>query len=451
MQVSLPRVLITGTNSGCGKTSVVCGILQALLERQHPVASFKCGPDYIDPMFHSSILQTKCRNLDLRFFDGNTLRYLMAQCLPNASLALIEGVMGYYDGVGLSAEASSYEVAKAAGAPAVLVIDAKGAALSLLATLRGFSEMYPDSNIRGVIFNRCSAMLYPRLAQAVTEHFNGTIEPLGFLPNMPDCQFESRHLGLITAAEIEDLHAKLHTMAQQVEKTIALDQLLELAAGAPLLEYECPALPQPGRPVRIGVAQDKAFCFYYADNLELLRQLGAELVPFSPLEDAQLPQGLDGLYLGGGYPELYPEQLSRNCSMLHSIRSALECGLPCIAECGGFMYLQETLAGFPMVGFLKGGCYNTGKLVRFGYTSMTANRDNLLCDEGQTLVAHEFHYYDVDDPGDTFTARRSVGKSWSCAVTSERLYAGFPHFHFYSNPNMAARFLAACRKENCHD
>lgn len=451
MQVQLPRVLIAGTNSGCGKTTVVCGILQALLERQYPVASFKCGPDYIDPMFHSSILHTKCRNLDLRFFDGEKMRYLLQNGSKNASLALIEGVMGYYDGVGVTEEASSYAVAKATQAPVVLVIDAKGAALSLLATLKGFAELFPDGNIRGIILNRCSAMLYPRLAEAVKKQFSGKIRPLGFLPPLPDCRFESRHLGLITAGEIDDLQEKLHKIALQTEQSIDLAGLLELAASAPVLEYKVPSLPPAGRPARIGIARDWAFCFYYEDNLELLRQLGAELVSFSPLDDAALPDGLDGLYLGGGYPELYPKQLAANSSMRESIRAALEKELPCIAECGGFMYLHEALSGWPMVGFLPGKCENTGHLVRFGYVRLQANRDNLLCGKGQTLQAHEFHYYDSDNPGDTFTASRSTGKSWPCAVTSHTLYAGFPHFHFYSDPQIAARFLAACRKEYPHD
>lgn len=441
---SLPRVLIAGTNSGCGKTTMVCAILQALKNRGEPIASFKCGPDYIDPMFHSSIIGTRCRNLDLQFFDGNTARYLLAR-ENRGQTAVIEGVMGYYDGVGVTSKASSYEVAKTVQAPAVLVVGARGAAHSILAAIHGFASLYPDSGIRGVILNQCSAMLYPRLKEAILEHFGGAIQPLGFLPPMPDVTLESRHLGLITAAEVADLQDKLQTLAAQAEKTVDLDGLLALAKSAPALEYEAPALPAPGKPVRIGVAKDKAFCFYYEDNLALLEMLGAELVPFSPLNDAALPENLQGLYLGGGYPELYTEQLSENKTMLASIRSALEQGLPCIAECGGFMYLQERLLGQPMVGFLKGNCFHAGKLVRFGYCTLTAKADTMLCRQGERIPAHEFHYYDVDHPGDGFSAKKSVGKPWDCGIANDRFYAGFPHFHFWAKPDMAARFLDVCR------
>lgn len=446
MTQSLPRVLIAGTNSGCGKTTMVCAILQALKNRGEAIASFKCGPDYIDPMFHSSIIGTRCRNLDLQFFDENTARYLLARG-NRRQTAVIEGVMGYYDGVSVTTKASSYALAKAVQAPAVLVVGAKGAAHSILATIHGFASLYPDSGIRGVILNQCSAMLYPRLRDAILEHFGRAIQPLGFLPPMPGVTLESRHLGLITAAEVADLQEKLQTLAAQAEKTVDLDGLLALAKSAPALEYNVPALPAAGTPVRIGVAKDKAFCFYYEDNLSLLETLGAQLVPFSPLEDAALPDNLQGLYLGGGYPELYTEQLSENKTMLASIRSALERGLPCIAECGGFMYLQEQLLGKPMVGFLKGSCYHAGKLVRFGYCTLTARKDTVLCKQSESIPAHEFHYYDVENPGDAFSAKKSVGKPWDCGIADDHLYAGFPHFHFWAKPDMAARFLEVCRTQ----
>lgn len=453
MEKRIPRIVIAGTNSGCGKTTVVCGILQALQNRGAPIASFKCGPDYIDPMFHSSIIGTRCRNLDLQFFDENTLRYLLAKG-NDGQTAIIEGVMGYYDGVSVSCKASSYEVAKAAAAPAVLVVNARGAAHSILAAVSGFAGLYPDSGIRGVILNQCSPMLYPRLKELLEAHFGGTVKPLGFLPPIPECTLESRHLGLITAAEVADLQDKLQALAGFVEKYIDLDGLLALAQTAPALCWEEPALPERGAAVRIAVARDKAFCFYYEDNLTLLEQLGAVLVPFSPLEDDRLPENIRGLYLGGGYPELYTEQLSENKAMRESIRRALAAGLPCIAECGGFMYLQESLLGQPMVGALKGSCFHAGKLVRFGYTTLTAKTDSMLLLTGEQLAAHEFHYYDVDNPGTGFTARKSAGKPWDCGVVSDHLYAGFPHFHFYTKPETAARFLNTCRawaQEEYHD
>jgi len=445
MKKELPRVLIAGTNSGCGKTTLVSGLLTALNRREAGLRAFKCGPDYIDPMFHASALGVPCRNLDLQFFDENTLRYLLAK--NGGSLSVIEGVMGFYDGVGLTTQASSYAVAKASDTPAVLVVDARGAAHSVLAVISGFLNLHPDSHIRGVILNRCSAMLYPRMKQAISEQFGGAVEPLGYLPVMKDCTLESRHLGLITAQEMTDLREKLEKLADQIEKSVDIPALCALAASAPALRWEAPALPAPGSTVRIAVARDKAFCFYYEDDLELLRDLGAELVPFSPIADAALPENIQGLYLGGGYPELYAEALSRNISMRESVRTALTAGLPCIAECGGFLYLQKELEGKPMVGFLPGTGHNTGKLSRFGYVTLTARKDNLLCTAGEQLPAHEFHYYDTDCNGEDFLAQKADGRSWSCGVATGTLYAGFPHFHFYAYPQMAANFLDACRKE----
>lgn len=446
----LPRVLIAGTNSGCGKTGVVCAVLQALKNRGTDVSAFKCGPDYIDPMFHTKVTGVPCRNLDLHFFSGDTLRCLLAE--NGREVAILEGVMGYYDGIGMTSKASTYEVAKVSRTPTVLVVSAGGAARSLLAAIEGFLNLEADSGIRGVIFNRCSAMLYPSLKAMVQAHFGGRILPLGFLPNMPEAVIESRHLGLITAEEIGDLQKKLHLLGAQAEKTIDLDGLLALAETAGDLCFTPPALPAPGKSVRIGIARDRAFCFYYADSLALLEKLGAELVPFSPLEDEALPENLQGLYLGGGYPELYEEKLSSNASMCASVRKALEAGMPTIAECGGFLYLHAALEGFPMAGLFPGEGFNTGKLRRFGYVTLTAQEDNLLCEKGRSFPAHEFHYFDVPDPGCSFEALKDSGKRWLCAHAGAKLYAGFPHFHFYSDPTMAERFLNACRdyKERSH-
>lgn len=443
MEKHLPRLLIAGTNSGCGKTTVVCAVLQALKARGEALASFKCGPDYIDPMFHRGVLGLPCRNLDLQLFGENTLRYLLSQ---GEGTAIIEGVMGYYDGIGISREASSYAIAKAAAAPTVLVVNARGASHSLLATLSGFYGLCPDSFIRGVILNNCSPMLYPRLKELIVSHFGDALRPLGFLPPLPECAFESRRLGLISAEEMADLQKKLRLLGENAEKYMDLDGLLFLAESAPALCWEEPALPPPGSPVRLAVAQDEAFCFVYEDNLRLLTQLGAELVPFSPLRDTALPENIQGLYLPGGYPELHTEALAKNETMRASIRRALEGGLPCVAECGGFLYLQETLQGYPMVGFLKGRGFDTGHLVRFGYATLTANRDSMLLAQGESLNVHEFHYYDVDDPGDGFTAKKASGMAWTCGVVSDTLYAGFPHLHFYAKPELAARFLDRCRR-----
>ena len=442
---TVPRVLLAGTNSGCGKTTLTCAILQALVDRGLAVSSCKCGPDYIDPMFHSRIIGTKSTNLDPFFFSRDTLCSLLEKNARGRRLSVIEGVMGYYDGIGITdPRASTYEVAKATDTPAVLVVGVGGASLSVLAVIQGFLTLYPDNNIQGVILNRCSPMLYPALAEEIRRRFGPTVTPLGYLPPMPECTLESRHLGLVTAAEVTDLREKLSLLSRQAQETIDLDGLLRLADQAAPLAFTSPP-PLPHREsVRIAVARDTAFCFYYEDSLDVLRDMGAELVDFSPLSDHSLPENIQGLYLGGGYPELRARELSENTAMRQSIRAALGGGLPCIAECGGFMYLTEHIAGFPMVGFLPGGCEDKGRLVRFGYVNLTARRDNLLCRAGETIRGHEFHRWDADDPGDGFTARRESGRSWNCAVVSPTLYAGFPHFHFCANPSFAENFYSAC-------
>ena len=445
MEQHIPRILMAGANSGCGKTTVTCAVLQALVNRGLKVGAFKCGPDYIDPMFHSRIIGAKSANLDLHFFSENTLRYLLTRNAADRDVSIIEGVMGFYDGMGLTTtRASSYEVAKVTDSPVVLVVNAKGASLSVLAAIQGFLTFYPDNHIKGVILNQCSAMTYGALAKAIEDRFQ--IRTLGYLPKMADCALESRHLGLVTAAEVENLRDKLQAMASQAEKTVDLNGLLSLGQEAPAVSCEPIVLPRQ-EPVRIAVAKDKAFCFYYEDSLEALTDMGAEIVEFSPLCDEALPEHIHGLYLGGGYPELNAEQLSHNKTMRTSVQKALEQGLPCIAECGGFMYLTEAIGEFPMVGFLPGSCFDHQKLTRFGYVTLRAKQDNLLCKAGEEIPAHEFHHWDCTQPGDCFTARKSTGKQWDCIIATDRLYAGYPHFHFYANPAFLKGFYDTCIKE----
>ena len=306
--------------------------------------------------------------------------------------------MGFYDGMGLTETlGSTYSVARITQTPVVLVVGAKGASLSVLATIQGFLDFCPDNQIRGVILNQCTASTYEALAEEIRRRFAGRVCPLGYLPRLPDCTLESRHLGLVTAAEVEDLQEKLRILAVQAEKTLDLDGLLELSKAAPNISYAPVELPRFA-PVRIAVAKDRAFCFYYEDSLEVLTRMGAELVPFSPLVDSQLPENIQGLYLGGGYPELYAGQLSGNASMRLSIKNALTNGLPCIAECGGFMYLTEAIADLPMVGYLPGKSFDNGKLTRFGYVRLRAEEDGLLCKAGadalQTafIILHQYPY-----------------------------------------------------------
>ena len=439
------RVLIAGTGSGCGKTTVTCALLSALKKRGLDIGAAKCGPDYIDPMFHRSVIGAPSTNLDPFFFDENTTRFLLAKNGAKRELTVIEGVMGYYDGLGLTtARASAYDLARITQTPVVLIVNAKGASLSILAQIKGFSEFVPESFIKGVILNNCSEKVYSALAPEIESRLG--IRPLGYMPRIAEAEIGSRHLGLITAEEIAGLQEKMNRLAAQAEKSLDLNGVIELARESPELGFE-PKRFEKREPVRIALARDKAFCFYYDESLELLREMGAELIPFSPIEDAALPEGIHGLYLGGGYPELYAERLSSNSPMRESVFKALKNGLPCIAECGGFMYLTESIAGLPMIGFIKGKSFDNGRLTRFGYVTLTAEKDNMLCKKGVSIPAHEFHHWDSEEPGGAFTAAKPDGRSWPCVHASETLYAGYPHIHFYADPEFASGFYNACIKE----
>ncbi len=452
MEKAIPRLVIAGTHSGCGKTTVSCAILQALINRGLKVGAFKCGPDYIDPMFHSQIIGAKSGNLDLFLFSENTAKYLLAQNGRDRDISIIEGVMGFYDGMGITdTKASTYDLAKVTESPTILVVDAKGASLSILATIQGFLEFRSDNLIAGVILNRCSEATYTLLAAEITEYFSGRIIPLGFFPPVPNGSLESRHLGLITAAEVEDLQEKLQVLATQAEKTIDIDGLISISKSATSVSFSEIELPRNRESVCIAVASDRAFCFYYPDSLRMLEELGAELISFSPLVDTELPENIHGMYLGGGYPELYARQLSENTFMLAAIKKALQNGLPCIAEGGGFMYLTEAIAEYPMVNYLPGKSFDTGRLVRFGYAILKAKEDNMLCRAGEEIASREYHKWDAEDPGDFFTASKASGRSWDCVHAGARLYAGFPHLHFYANPAFAVNFYNTClevKKQN---
>ncbi|HIX07518.1 MAG TPA: cobyrinate a,c-diamide synthase [Candidatus Borkfalkia faecipullorum] len=436
MENSFARLMISGTHSGCGKTTVFCALLQALKNRGRDVAAFKCGPDYIDPMFHARIVGAPSSNLD-SFLSGEWMPALFAESAREISLA--EGAMGYYDGLGQSTRHSAFDVASRLQMPAVLVVDGKGSSLSLLAAMQGFLRFREESGIRGFILNRVSKSTYEGLKGLWKEE---GAKLYGYFPPLPEKYLlKSRHLGLVTAGEVENLREMTQHLARQAEQTLDVDGLIALAHSAPALKAAQPPLPKLGK-VRFAVARDEAFCFYYEDNFRLLQKLGGEIVFFSPLRDAQVPQA-DCLYLGGGYPELYADALEKNSSMRGSIRAAVQRGVPVFAECGGFMYLNALLDGREMCGVLGGECFDCGKLVRFGYCTLKLKRDCLLGPAGAELRAHEFHYYDCTENGSDAVAVRG-GESRLCLVADERLAAGFPHVHFYGNLACAEHFYRAC-------
>ena len=446
MEKHIPRIMISGTSSGCGKTTVACAVMRALSRRGLRVGAFKCGPDYIDPMFHAAITGEKGANLDSFFFDDETLRFLIWKKAKNKDINVIEGVMGFYDGIAMTDEGGASDISRRLKCPVVLTVPARGAALSVMAVIGGFVSFYPDNLICGVILNGCSPHMYETLKREIEKRFGARVRPLGFMPHMPDCSLESRRLGLVTAAEVKELEKKADALSQMAEKCIDLDALAALANEAAPLGINEITLPR-FEPVRIAVARDEAFSFYYDDSLGALSDMGAELVSVSPVHDRRLPEGVFGLYLGGGYPELHAEALSSNTEMIQSVKNALSRGLPCIAECGGFMYLTEYIGEYPMAGVIRGKSFDTGKLSRFGYVELTAKRDNMLCRAGQKIRAHEFHYWDSEFPGEAFTAKKPSGRAWDAAYASSRLYAGYPHFHFYSNIDFAINFYKACLEE----
>ena len=446
-----PRILIGAPASGGGKTTFTCGLLQALVHRGLQPAACKCGPDYIDPMFHSEVIGAYSRNLDLFFSEEEQVRQLVADSAAHSGVVVIEGVMGYYDGIAVSDQASAWDVARATETPAVLVIDGRGRARSIAAEVAGFARFRADSRVAGVVLNRVSDMLYPRLKELV-ENETG-VRVYGYLPKLDDCSLESRHLGLVTASEVADLRAKLDKLAAVMEGTVDIDGLLELADSAPDLgdgSWQGVPAGKPATPPRIAVAHDDAFCFYYADALRLLEHLGAELVEFSPLADERLPQGVAGLYLGGGYPELHALELNANASMRASIARLIRAGLPTIAECGGFMYLHDILEDdkgntYPQVGVVNGASFKTNKLGRFGYITMTASQGGMLAEEGDQLRAHEFHYWDSENPGVAFSAAKPQStRTWKCGMSTPTMYAGYPHLYLPGNPKAAERFVEAC-------
>ena len=445
MQNNAPRLLLAGTGSGCGKTTVTTALLSALQRRGVTLAAFKCGPDYIDPMFHNEALGVPSRNLDLFFVDETEACGQLARHVPAGGVGIIEGVMGFYDGVsGNTDTASSAHLARATDTPAVLIVRPRGQSLSLAAEIKGFRDFAPNT-LAGVILNGVSAGMYSYY-RAIAEQAG--LPVFGFLPPVPEAEIPDRHLGLVTAAEIKDLPDKLDRLADAAETALDLDGLLVLARTAtPLADEAAPLMAVTDKPVRIAVARDQAFCFYYADNFDVLHQLGAELVPFSPLNDEKLPEGIDGLYLGGGYPEVHAAQLAANRTMRDSIRDAVLGGLPTIAECGGFLYLHRTLGGAEMAGVIDANAHLTQKLQPFGYVTLTARRNNLLCRAGEQIRAHEFHYAASSDAGMDFDAKKPNGRAWACVHASDTLYAGFPHLYFRANPAFAKNFVRRCAQK----
>ena len=454
--MKVPRILLAAGASGSGKTLITCGILQALINKGVKPCSFKCGPDYIDPMFHSKVIGAKSRNLDTFFAPEDIVRWILVDNCRDCDIAVIEGVMGYYDGLGgTSTRASAYDVARVTDTPVVLIVNAKGMSGSAAAFVKGFKEHRADSHIEGVILNQVSPMIYEGLKAHIEEECD--VRVLGYLPKVTDCLLESRHLGLVMPDEIENIKEKLQKLSEIIWETVDLDALVEMAESAPDVEVSKPTgaafdfHTEGEYPVKLAVARDEAFCFMYEDNLRLLQKMGAEIVEFSPVKDEKLPENVSGLILYGGYPELYAKELEANKSMRDSIAAAATGGMPVLAECGGFMYLHESLEdnegkAYEGVGVIEGKAFKTQRLGRFGYITLEDEGGEFLKGvEPGPIPAHEFHYFDSTSNGETMTARKPVGsRSWKCMHQSENIMVGFPHLYYYGNPKVPAAFLAKC-------
>lgn len=446
------RIMIAAPQSGSGKTLITCALLQALKEKNYYLESFKCGPDYIDPMFHKTVLGISSRNLDPFFTEDSITRMLLAKGQDSRDLAVIEGVMGLYDGLGgIREEASSYALAKATNTPIILTVNARGMGRSLLALLSGFLQYDTAHLIKGVILNQTPSSFASVLAKEIEETFH--IPVVASFPVRDDVRIESRHLGLVMPYELEDIQSRLKIASQVLCENANIEQILEIAKSAPQLEYDVKRdIKQKltEKTIRIGVARDEAFCFYYEDNLDLLKSLGAKLIFFSPLHDDTLPKDLDGILFGGGYPELYLKELEENESMRNSVKSAIENKMPSLAECGGFMYLHDTIFDsekkpYKMAGVIHACCMKKERLVRFGYLTLNSKTDSFL-QKGETIRGHEFHYYDSEDNGECAIAKKPVGtRSWECVHAGSDHWWGFAHLSYYSNPKFAEKFAEACR------
>lgn len=478
--MKINRFMIAAPKSGSGKTMITCALLQLLKDSEKNVLSYKCGPDYIDPMFHKKVLGVPSKNLDTFFTDEKTTVQLFLDERADGDFAVLEGVMGLYDGLGgIYEQGSSYHLAKVTQTPIILVVDAKGMGKSVLALIAGFLQYDTHRLIKGVLLNRMSKGYYDIIKPLIEKELS--VKVVGYFPEQKDIGLSSRHLGLVMPDELSDIKKQLNETADRLKKTIDMDLFIDIAEAADeigdsgsadkdkrktLKNAEPMRLQDQNNTVNIAVAMDEAFCFYYEDNLRLLEKCGAQLLYFSPLHDTGLPEDCDAMLLGGGYPELYAKELSENVSMLSAIKKAFIAGMPTVAECGGFMYLhtyirnicddndeknnadtrnntdkQNDVNKSQLVGALDGGCHFKGKLVRFGYIELAEKHSNFLS-PNEKIKAHEFHYYDSTDNGaDCIATKPATGRSYDCVISHDNYWLGFPHLYYPSNPHFAESFV----------
>jgi cobyrinic acid a,c-diamide synthase len=444
VQRTFPRLVIAGTHSGVGKTSIVLGILGALRNRSMRVQGFKVGPDFIDPMYHREVTGAPSYNLDAWLMGQDGVRRAFTRVAPADGVAIIEGVMGMFDGRATGPDGSTAEVAAIVRSPVLLVIDVGGMSRSAAALVQGYARFDPDVRVAGVVLNRVGGPRHYQLVKTAIEEQAGVVV-WGYLPWNDALVLPERHLGLVPVGEDAAFQRVCAELGAAAERTIDVSAIIAAAHSVPALEVSTVEAPGASAiKARIGVARDAAFNFYYDANLQWLRQWGAEVVEFSPLKDPELPTDVDGLYLGGGFPEVFAKGLSGKVSFISSLRRAHQAGMPIYAECGGLMYLVEAIqdaagAQYAMVGLLPGICRLTDRLQNFGYKEVLSLRDSLLGEAGMRTRGHEFHYSIWEGrPADSslYQTRSSHGDESAEGYSVKNLAASYVHLHFDACPQV---------------
>jgi cobyrinic acid a,c-diamide synthase len=449
--------VLAATSSDCGKTTVTLGLLALFKQRGLRVQPFKVGPDYLDTSWHQAVTGVASRNLDGFMLPPDTVNALFARHMADVDIGVIEGVMGLYDGYGRDPHyCSSAGIARQLGCPVILLVEGKAVSTSLAATVMGFQHFDPQLNIAGVLINQVNSQGHYQLLKDAIEHYC-QLPVLGYIPTMPQISLPSRHLGLVSATAFSDNAEHWQHFASTLEQTVDIERLLTLTTlsslpdAAPIAQLD----PQLAQGLTLAIAYDEAFHFYYQDNLDLFANAGVKIQRFSPLHDKQLPTA-EMVWFAGGYPELYAAQLAENHSMLASVRAAHQRGVAIYGECGGLMYLGETLVDqqqqiHQMAGILPGQSVMGDRLVRFGYCESQALEGNLLTAPGEMLRGHEFHYSDFISPLPAqlaFCKRRDgvISQQWQGGWQQGNTFGCYQHLHFAACPASATRWLQAARQ-----
>ena len=424
----MKSIIISSNCSGGGKSTFTLALMKALIDRKYDVQGYKIGPDYIDTAFHTHVCKKSSRNLDLFMMGEEGVKSSYSK--GEGNIGIIEGVMGLYDGLGYDSKYSTYHLSKVLNLPIILLITPKAQSNTLCAELMGLLN-YENANIKGVVLNNINKEYYELLKKLIEK--NTPLKVFGYMPNEEKIILESRHLGLIQSSEIEDLDEKITLSSKLLEEHVQIEEIINCLEETK--EYNSENIYVGNKSIKIGYAYDKAFSFYYKENLEFLEEVG-ELIPFSPLKDKKLPEDIDFLYIGGGYPEVFEKELSTNKELLSDIKDKLEKGLPAYAECGGLMYLTKGSEMNNFVGFFDGYYKMTDKLVNFGYAKLQVSKENHIFKSGLEINCQEFHKSQVLLKEQTiFNLSKNYyeEKNWQCGYIKKNVVAAYAHIHFYGN------------------